>query len=498
MSGERTLRIGWSQKEITPPQLVLIRGQFHARVSEGVRDPLTVTALALESVVDGVPRDHVVMVSCDLIAISDALRDAVRDRIGAGPPAAAGLDPAKVFLNATHTHTGPEISPVGEARAGSSVDVGVELEVMDVAEYVRFAADRIAEAVAEAWTQRSIGGISWGIGHAVVGYNRRWHNRDGVATMYGDTRSPGFSHIEGYEDHSVNLLFTWDEARRMTGVVVNLACPAQVSEAEYTISADYWHETRQALRRRFGDALFVLPQCSPAGDQSPHPIYNKAALERMLALKGRTRREEIAERIAAAASEVAAWMDRCIEWDPVLRHRCEEVGLPRRLVTEEELEAARKESEAWRERYEALKREMEKDPAARTRPRWYVDITRAYRRARWFERVAARREAQRDDPTIPVEVHVVRLGDVAFATNPFEYYLDFGIQIKAQSKAGNCFLVQLAGNGTYLPTERAAAAAGYGAVPASTVVGPPGGRLLAERTVALINALWEEAPSGRG
>ena len=55
---------------------------------------------------------------------------------------------------------------------------------------------------------------------------------------------------------------------------------------------------------------------------------------------------------------------------------------------------------------------------------------------------------------------------------------------------GDAFLVQHVGSGTYVPTVRAIAAGSYGAVPASTPIGPEGGRELADRTVELINALW--------
>ena len=78
----------------------------------------------------------------------------------------------------------------------------------------------------------------------------------------------------------------------------------------------------------------------------------------------------------------------------------------------------------------------------------------------------------------------------AFATNPFEYYLDFGIQIKVKSPALQTFVVQLAGPGTYIPSRRAAAGGGYGAVPASNPVGPEGGEVLADYTVGKIRALW--------
>src|SRR5690625_565086 len=64
------LKIGWAEEEITPQEPVLISGQFHVRRSEGVLDPLTVTAWALES-----GEEHVVFVSCDVAVISDELRD---------------------------------------------------------------------------------------------------------------------------------------------------------------------------------------------------------------------------------------------------------------------------------------------------------------------------------------------------------------------------------------------------------------------------------------
>jgi len=180
--------------------------------------------------------------------------------------------------------------------------IGVELPTMDIADYVAFAAQRIAEAVGVAWCARQSGAIGYGLGQAVVGHNRRSSYYSGRSQMYGDTSTADFSHMEGYEDHSVNVLATWDTAGELTGVVVNVACPSQVTETLFQLSADYWHDTRVELRRRLGDGLFVLPQCSAAGDQSPHVQVGKAAEERMLRLAGRTQRQEIAVRIADAVT----------------------------------------------------------------------------------------------------------------------------------------------------------------------------------------------------
>jgi hypothetical protein len=312
----------------------------------------------------------------------------------------------------------------------------------------------------------------------------------GKTTMYSKADMPGFSHIEGYEDHSVNLLATYDRQGKLTGLVVNVPCPSQVSESEFFISADYWHETRQLLRGRLGEGLFVLPQCSAAGDQSPHLLFGKQAAARMLALTGRTARQEIAHRIAAAVEEILRALANRRDAAMPLKHHVETLRLPMTELTEEDARAALQEAASWRQRYEQEKRTLDGDPRLRDQPRWYRRITELHRRMQWHQGVAERFRRQKDRPGWPAEIHVIRLGDMAFATNPFEYYLDFGTCIKAASKAVQTFLVQLAGAGTYLPSRRSLAGGGYGSVPASNPVGPDAGRQLADRTIEVIQQLW--------
>jgi hypothetical protein len=85
---------------------------------------------------------------------------------------------------------------------------------------------------------------------------------------------------------------------------------------------------------------------------------------------------------------------------------------------------------------------------------------------------------------------VIRLGDVALATNPFELYLDYGIRMKARSKAVLTFIAQLScQHSGYLPTERAVRGGGYSAD--KYLVGPKGGQALVSETVRLINAMWD-------
>jgi len=423
-----------------------------------------------------------------LVSIPDALRDTVRSRLPASCP---GLDPMKVVLNATHTHTGPEVRTPTAEGGHTSTGTGVDLDAMPVEDYVEFAVERIARTITDAWNARLPGEIAFGQDYAIIGHNRRWVDRDGESTMYGNTDTPTFCNIEGYEDHSVGVVATRDHEGTLTGLIVNVPCPAQVSESAFVLSADYWHETRQELRCRLGDELFLLPQCSAAGDQSPHLLYGKGAAERMLKLRDRTPRQEIAQRIANAVEETLASIGTEFKGDPILKHQVESLGLPMAVLTERDVQAATEEADQLHDQYQEEKRKLATDPASRQEPRWYRSVTRAYRRMKWFQGVSRRFEAQKRGETLPVEVHVLRLGEVVFATNPFEYYLDFGIYIKARSKAIQTFLVQLAGPGTYVPSTRSVSGGGYGSIPASNPVGPEGGWQLAEMTTGMIEHLWQ-------
>ena len=72
----------------------------------------------------------------------------------------------------------------------------------------------------------------------------------------------------------------------------------------------------------------------------------------------------------------------------------------------------------------------------------------------------ARYHHQQTKDVFTIESHVLRLGDIALATNPFELFLNYGNQIRARSLAKQTFLIQLAcGSWGYLPTEKAKNAA---------------------------------------
>ena len=469
-----SLLIGWDSRALVPERPALLRGMPTARVATDVLDPITVTALALEAE-NGA---RVIMVSADLCAIDTGTMACARAELGRLVP---GFDPGLMVVNATHTHT--------SLSGLEGIYPRPEGDCMTPSETVEFMGGRIAAAAAAAWSNRQTGAVAWGRGQAVVGHNRRASYFSGEAKMYGQTASPDFSHIEGYEDHGVDLLFTYDAQRRPTGVMVNLACPAQCSASLSVISADFWHEARLEIRKQTGATLFVLPQCSAAGDQSPSLLLNKNAEARMLALKenvpvekldfNMARRREIGRRIAAAVVDVMPFASRDIREQVLFRHEKAILDLPALPISEADAAEARAEMARAEKQLEAL--DMKTD---------WKEYSRQYRQAHRYRRLLQRYAAQQESKTVKAEIHVMRLGDVALATNPYELFLDFGLQIKARSPAVQTFLVQLAGNASYVPTARAVAGKGYGAEPVSNPVGPEGGRKLVEETLKIIGALW--------
>lgn len=493
--------IGWANSDITPPEPFILRGGRTARISKGIMDPVTATAMALESV-DGLSSEKTILISCDLITIHDHLRDLVRKLLQESIPE---IDPNNVILMATHTHSAPYHAPNWwrvDIPAVHTIEEGwgIELDALSPAVCFEHLSKRIATVAKHAWDKRKAGGISFGLGHAVVGHNRLGVDRNGKSHMYGNVARPEFSHIEGFEDHSVNLLYTWNKSSKLTGVVINIAAPSQVSEGSMYMTADYWHNVREEIQSRLGSDIYILPQCSAAGDQSPHLMIETRAEQRMQELMfpgvetGRGspgRRKQIAVRIANAVTSVLPYVKNNIEWVPLFIHKMEIVDIPRRVIGIEDVQKALEESKEWEQKYREMLNEINENPGIKEKPGWYRDVTKCYSFMKYGQSVRDRFELQKKHPQLQVEVHVIRIGDIVMATNPFELYLDYGIRIKARSPAIQTFIVQLAGDGSYVPTKRVIEGGGYGAVSTSTLIGPEGGEVLVKKTLEMINIVMQ-------
>jgi hypothetical protein len=452
------LHVGTATVSITPDKPIPLSGQMRTRISGSVESPVLAVALALETRDGEKSQDQAILIACDLVAIREGIIDDVRTLLKERLP---DFDGSKLVVSATHTHTAPEVRQEAYELPSSG-------DYMQPDEYRPFLVERLAEVAAKAWSSKQPGYAGWGLGHAVVAQNRRAVYEDATSVMYGATNKAGFRGIEGYEDHGVEVLCFWNADRKLIATAINVACPAQEVEGRSAVNADFWHQVRESLQKEHGADLCVLGWTGAAGDQSPHLMLRKAAEERMRKLRGLERLDEIARRIVHAWNEAYDGAKQEMHGDVPLVHRVEKIALPMRLVTPEERAAA-----------EVQVRELSKDPNNKTR-------------MRWNQAVIDRFEQQTADSTFEMELHALRLGDVAIATNVFELFTDYGIQMKARSPALQTFVIQLAGPGSYLPSQRAVSGGGYSAIVQSSRVGPEGGQALVDRTVAEIESLWEK------
>jgi hypothetical protein len=426
---ENRFYAGWAVADITPQKPVALVGQLQKRISEKIQDPLNATVLALESRGENNRNEQAVMISCDVLFIRAQTQKKLQEIIARKIPE---LDASKVFMNAIHSHTSPGFI---DDEFGTLYDISNEKGVMKPSEYESYFLAKVSEAVVKAWRDRKPAGISWGLGNAYLGHNRRTVKFDGTARMYG-VNDADFSHYEGIYDNKVELLFFWNISGRLTGMVVNTVATAQVTDGTNFISADFYSETRQNLKKKFGEDVFVFFQVGAAGDITPanHEYTYRRAEEIMLKRKGITARQELADRLTRAIDEVYPWVKKDISYDPVFRHTVAKVDLPVKTPP---------------------------DP-----PFYFVD------------------------PVTPAEFHVLRIGDIAIATNPFELFIDYGILMKVRSKAVLTFLVELScQHSGYLPTEKAVEGGGYSAD--QYLVGPEGGYKLVDETVKRINEMWQ-------
>ena len=508
------LKIGWGKRSIAPDGATPIPGQFYMRVSQGSYTPVLANALVLEN-----GSDAVIFVSCDAVSISVDVLQKTQDFLSAEIP---GFPAEKIILNSTHTHAGP-----------GDRDMTIyphSIEVLDAETVRTFLARQIADAVKEAWEKCAPGAISYGYGFAVTGHSRRVIYSDdfglrgsgkpglainGHGAMYGNTNDEKFESYEAGTDAFINLLYTFDSNGKLIGAIVNVPCPSQTNEHAWVFHASFWHNVREKLQEKYGD-IGVVGQAAAAGDLSPRQLhYQKAELRRYrlkyqekidaykknpMPIPGSEKwtpeqrriqyesdalemmcAEDISNRIVAAFDEVLSWAGQEKFADPVLKHEVRTAELTRRMFPQVMMEEEKRNHETFMK--EEYLTEGDQWEVLRNNSILYS------KRARCGS-VVDRYEIQAEQPTITSDIHVVRIGDIAFATNRFELFMDYQHRIQARSPFEQTFIVQLVtgpnGIGSYLATERGEKNKGYSSSPYCNQVSPKGGQELVEETLKIL------------
>lgn len=242
--------IGVAREDITPPVGIYSRNWGAAKhdVAEGIHLPLTATAVTLKG--DGAP---LVLVALDLGwwrggADEHHVRDDVLQ--------AFKLDPARVMINMSHTHSGPATSREDRDKPGGEL----------IAPYLDKVREGVVRAVRRALDGAAPGVLTWTTGRCDLAVNRDLPDpsRDRYVTGFNPSVKA---------DDTVLVGRVADPTGKVRAVLVNYAChPTTLAWENKLISPDYPGPMRELIEQQVPGAL-ALYLHGPSGEVSPRQQY---------------------------------------------------------------------------------------------------------------------------------------------------------------------------------------------------------------------------------
>lgn len=402
------IKAGYAVVEFTPEPGLPLLGQMHERIATHARDGLFACAAAFEG--EG---DAAVIVAADVCILDNAFVAQAQSEWAER----SGLPAHSLLIHSTHTHVAP-ISCGGL----------MENALPEFEKHLRAA---VLEAATEAWQQREAVDVFAATGALEnLGWNRRSMFEDGTSRMYADAAQPGYIGLEGPRDGAVPALWTRNADGKITGVVTGFATHPNCLESELFYSADLPGETRKHLGGALG-GVPVVYLTGAAGNTAPSDLESAGKIYAWRGDSGVVRSGQL---LAGEILKLISLHDEPMAQPTVaLAHREIEVPL----------------------------REWPSEDA----PSYPLPLVEdAWREAKPYYQAAADSWAQRraTRATEPLNINVLRIGDAAICTNPAELFVEFGLDIKADSPARVTFVSELSdGYCGYVPTQKAFGRGGY-------------------------------------
>ena len=210
-------QVGYAEVNINPPLGIFVHGYYIDRFAEGFLDDLMASAMALKC------RDKtILMLAVDNCLLRTSVADNYREKIAQATGVAADC----VFICASHTHTGPEVS-----------DLPTMAE--NILEYTQFLGRRLADVAQLALEDLKEAKMAFVYGWAPdrVAYIRRYKMKDGSTMTCPPINDPNIDHPIGTLDQRVNVL-RFDREGAHSIVLVNYGVHADTVNGNL-ISADW-------------------------------------------------------------------------------------------------------------------------------------------------------------------------------------------------------------------------------------------------------------------
>ena len=407
------LQAGAATSNITPWLGVTMPGSFHPRYGEDVHDELLAKALVIDN---GDVR--IAMVTCDLIAIPEAIANAVKARI----EERCGISPECVMVNATHTHSGAGVSNL----LGMGEDEGYTTWLpLKVADAVELAIKRMRPARA---------GFA-SVMEDRISFYRRWLMKDGTVRMNPGLNNPDLVRPMGEIDPELAMMYVEGVDGTPISVVASFSLHYVGTGNVGEVSADYFGQFFNLMRHYLGGNCVPILWNAASGQIN----NNDYSGERIWRDRGHTRARRMANVLAGHVLTEIQLMD--LDEELALEAVTGTLEFSRKVITETDLDVA--------EQILAGGYEYEEGPFS-----WVVGQPVPKDRVGVYARQCQRLAALPEQMTAPVQA--IRLGDAAILALPGEIFVETGLRIKAQTSASPLMLVSLA-NGSigYVCTDEA-------------------------------------------
>ena len=415
------LKAGFAEKDITPDIGMEEPGGYGKSFHRKFHDACKVRAAVFD---DG--KQRVALVGIDLLFITRDLTRESRAEI----EKRCGIKGENILLGASHSHSS---GPIGMAEPGDFdnasplvKDLYFNKSVVSDPGYTQLLKKQIVEAVVAANTARIEAKAAVGYGHEdKVAFNRRLRMKSGLTFSHPGAGNPDVIGYAGPIDPQVGVVGVWDTNNTLLGVVVNYACHATTSPGG--ISANWPSAMEQTLRGASGNAalpvVFLQGACGDITQVDNLTKFQNPSAEEWWALVG--------GRVGAEAYKTLLLIRRGAGRDIPLDVRSKTWNVKRRIPAPDK-----------------VKRALELVQTAPTRDN-STEWTFAKETVLLDAIIKARPEEE-------VEVQAIQVGPAVFVSNPSEYFVQFGLDIKKGSKFPFTFPVELANGCTgYVPTEEA-------------------------------------------
>ncbi len=468
-----TFRAGVGRATITPPLAVPIAGwgaQTHT-FAEGVETDLWATVLVVD---DG--RERAGFVDLDLVILTQAESDAVRAAV-AGVLGVAG---EKVRVALTHNHAGPP---------PSGWDWGDGIAALRA--YYASLPDAAAGAAAQAMAALRPARVAVGRGESRVAVNRREDAPNGILATGVNPRGVIDPHV------FVTRIDSADE-RPLAAIVGYTMHPTTMGPTNKLFSADWPGHLKRTFEQITGATCIFVQGATGNVGPGPEGFTDDARVIRKIGgmVACEAARVYLSlylpgvdfkyERIWESGAPLGKWtaVPRA-EVAPVVRAFSTEMRLP--LLPQPPLAEAEAELKKRQQRLRDLV--SRGAPPAEVEAATFVTkrANMAVTRARTFG----------GKTHLPIELHVLRVGDAVMTAIPCEPFVDIGIAIKTQSPFPHTWFGGYHGAWYgYLPVPEEYPRKGYevNTTPYST----DAAGVAIRDTVAALHELHRSGPAARG